>query len=102
MIERICINDKGKPYIIPQNKWLVKDNKYHITHVGTSLGTNVICVTVAEITLTKEYYLYEGFRLDRFAFTQDSLMKLIELMKNCSELNDIELPKPEIYESASI
>lgn len=102
MIECICINDKGKPYIIPQNKWLVKDNKYHITHVGTSLGTNVICVTVAEITLTKEYYPYEGFRLDRFAFTQSALLELMELMKNCSELNDIELPKPEIYESASV
>lgn len=102
MIKCICINDKGKPFIIPREKWIKKDNKYHITHIGTTLGTNVLCVTVAEITLGKEYYPYEGFRLDRFAFTQDNLLKLIELMKNCSELNNIELPKPEIYEPASV
>lgn len=102
MIKCICINDKGKPTIIPSDKWLVKGNEYHITHVGTTLGTNVLCVTVAEITLGKEYYPYEGFRLDRFAVTQTSLVKLVELMKDCSELNEVEIPKPQIYEPECI
>jgi len=104
MIECICINDKGKPYIIPHEKWIKKDNEYNITHIGTTLGTSVLCVTLAEITLGKEYYPYEGFRLDRFAFTKENIAKLMELMKSCSELNEIEIPipKPEIYESASV
>ena len=79
MIECICINDKGKPYIIPSEKWIKKGNKYHITHIGTTLGTSVLCVTVSEITLGKEYYPYEGFRLDRFAFTEKSFLELSEL-----------------------
>jgi len=102
MIKCICINDKGKPFIIPQEKWIKKDNEYHITHIGTTIGTSVLCVRLSEITLGKEYYPYEGFRLDRFAFTKENIAKLMELMKSCSELNEIEIPKPEIYEPASV
>ncbi len=91
MIECICINDIGKPTVIPIDKWVVKGNKYHITHIGSTLGTSILCVTLSEISLGEKYYPYEGFRLDRFAFNKESAIKLLELMKKCSELNDVNI-----------
>ena len=91
MVECICINDKGKPTIIPPSKWVIKNEVYHITHIGTTLGSSVMCVTVKEITLGAEFYPYEGFRLDRFAFKEKDIPSLIELMKQCAELNNIDI-----------
>lgn len=84
-----CINDKLKPVIIPFDKWIIEGEKYHIIHVGTTVGSKIPTCTLAEINLGQELYPYEGFRLDRFAFTKDQLLLLIELMKSCAELNHV-------------
>lgn len=99
MIECICINDSYKPRIIPSNKWVKLGEKYHITHIGTTIGTNIPSCTLKEISLSKENYPYQGFRLDRFAIRKDKLHELIELIKNCSELNNLEIPQPKTYET---
>ena len=102
MIECICIDDKAKPRIIPSEKWVVKLNKYHITHVGTTIGGKILTVTLSEINLGKEFYPYEGFRMSRFAFKEEDLQKLFELMQSCSELSDVDLNElinqPQILE----
>lgn len=90
-VECFCINAKAKPVIIPLTKWIIEGEKYHIIHVGTTVGSKIPTVTLAEINLGKELYPYEGFRLDRFAFTHDQLLKLIELMKSCAELNEVNI-----------
>lgn len=92
-VECICINAKNKPVIIPMTKWIIEGEKYHIIHVGTTVGSNVPTVTLSEITLGEELYPYQGFRLDRFAFTKEGLLALIELMKACSELNHVNVDK---------
>lgn len=92
MIECICIDAKGKPAIISPEDWVVCGSKYHITHIGTTLGGKVIAVTLKEINLCKKiYYPYEGFRINRFAFNEEDLQKLFELMKNCAELSEVNL-----------
>lgn len=91
MIGCICINDKHKPRQIPVNKWIESGKEYTIIHIGTTIGTKIPTVTLSEITLGKESYPYEGFRLDRFAFSVDDIQKLIAFMKDCSELKHIDI-----------
>lgn len=90
-VECFCINNKAKPVIIPMTKWIIEGEKYHIIHVGTTIGSKIPTVTLSEINLGKELYPYEGFRLDRFVFTQEGIIKLIELMKSCSELSEVNI-----------
>jgi len=87
----ICIDDKNRPKQIPQEKWVIKGNQYHIIHVGGTVGGKIPTVSLSEITLGKECYPYEGFRLDRFAFDLKDIPKLIELMKSCSELSKVDI-----------
>lgn len=92
-VECICIDNSKKPVIIPFSKWIIEGEQYHIIHVGTTVGSKIPTVTLSEISLGKELYPYEGFRLDRFAFTQEGLLNLIALMKSCSELNHVDVDK---------
>jgi len=41
--------------------------------------------TLSEIELTDDCLPYEYFLLKRFAFTEENLKKLIELIKECTE-----------------
>ena len=43
-------------------------------------------VQLAEIELTDRELPYEYFLLNRFAFTEEALKKLIELIKDCSDI----------------
>jgi hypothetical protein len=36
---------------------------------------------------------YESFRLSRFAINAENLERLIELIKDCTELNDVDVKK---------
>jgi len=59
-VECVCINDAGRPKEIPINKWVKKGNAY----------TVIFTVTV----------------LPQKAFTEENLKKLIELIKDCSDI----------------
>ena len=85
MIEAICINDKNKPKEIPQSKWLIEGNKYHITYTITCLPQRVIGVYLDEIDLTENEAPYEFFMLSRFAIKEEDLAKLLQLIKDCSD-----------------
>lgn len=99
-VECYCADAKNKPVIIPLNKWVIEGEKYHIIHVGTTIGSKIPTVTLSEIHLGKEYYPYEGFKLNRFAFTVEGLKQLIELMKSCSELNKVNID--ELIEESNL
>lgn len=96
MIKCICIDAKAKPRIIPAEKWVVEKQTCHITHIGTTMGGKVVACTLQEINLGKEYYPYEGFNIMRFSFDEKDLPALIELMRQCAELKNVDLPKPNI------
>ena len=90
-IECICIDDTNKPKEIPQNKWVVKDSKYTITHIFKHPNQNNIQgVELAEVDISK-CKPYETFRLSRFAISIDDMEKFMQLMKDCTDLNDIEI-----------
>lgn len=85
MIETICINDKNKPKEIPSNKWLKEGQTYNVIYTVTVLPQKELAFHLAEIELDESCDPYEYFLANRFAFTQENLLKLMELIKDCSE-----------------
>lgn len=72
-------------------KWLVKGQEYHITHVYNNIQQNGIKgVELFEHDIS-ECVPYNCYRLGRFAFTEDNLNKLIEMMQDCTELNNVDI-----------
>lgn len=89
----ICIDDKNRPEVIPISKWVKDGDEYHITHVyfHKIQEGGIQGVTLYEKPLGEECYPYETFRITRFAFTKEGIESLIELMKLCSELDDVDI-----------
>lgn len=85
MVECICINDDNRPKQIPVNKWVKKGQKYNIIYTVRVLPQNEIGVMLSEIELTDNELPYEYFLLHRFAFTEENLLKLIQLIKDCTD-----------------
>lgn len=85
MIPTICIDDSRKPRMIPKDKWLVKDKEYHVIYTVTVLPQKQLAFHLAEINLDEKCKPYEYFLASRFAFTQENLLLLMELIKDCSE-----------------
>ena len=85
-VECICINDSNRPKEIPQSKWIKKNTQYTVIFTVTVLPQKELGVQLAEIELTDRELPYEYFLLNRFAFTEDNLKKLIELIKDCSDI----------------
>jgi len=94
MIHCICIDDTNKPKEIPAEKWVTKDASYNIIHVSIhTLQGGIQGVTLKEITLDESCMPYQSFRLSRFAVQLKDIEKLMELMRNCSELSNIDIMK---------
>ena len=85
MVEAICINDKNKPKEIPQSKWLKEGSKYNVIYTCKCLPSNDIGCHLSQIDLDETCNPYTYFKLNRFAFTEENLKKLIELIKECTE-----------------
>ena len=99
MIDCICINDSNKPTQIPKDKWLVKGEKYHVIYTVTVLPQKELAFHLHEIELDETCHPYEYFLANRFAFTQDGLKKLIQLIKNCS---DTDFSMEELMEQCDV
>lgn len=90
-IRCFCIDDTNRPKEIPASKWVEKDKQYHITHVFKHLSQKGIQgVELAEVDIS-DCEPYNCFRLTRFAILLEDLEKLIQLMKDCTELSDIDI-----------
>lgn len=94
-----CIDDKNKPSIIPDNLWVKEGENYTIIHVwkqvretsdGEIVPTGIIGVSLAELDISS-YVPYSMYNINRFSFTQDELDKLLEMAKDCGELNDVDI-----------
>lgn len=87
----LCIDAQNKPIEIPLSKWVVKGNQYHVTHVFHQYQQpGVKGVELAEHDIS-DCVPFNCYRLDRFAFTEEGLKKLIELMDHCTELNKVDI-----------
>jgi hypothetical protein len=90
-IECVCVDAKNRPSEIPVSKWIVEQEKYNITHVYNQLQQQGIKgVELAEFDIS-ECVPFNCYRLDRFAFTPENLQKLISMIKDCTDLNDINI-----------
>lgn len=87
MIECTCIDHSKKPKEIPVNKWVKEGNKYSIIFTCTVLPQKILAFQLAEIELTDAELPYEYFSSHRFAFTEENLLKLIELIKDCEDID---------------
>lgn len=87
MVECICIDDSNRPKEIPVNKWVKKGEKYNVIYTIVCLPQKELGVLLSEIQLTDNELPYEYFLAKRFAFTEENLKKLIELIKDCSDTN---------------
>ena len=71
--------------------WIKKEETYHITHIYYHPNQGIQGCSLYEKPLGEDCAPYESFKLSRFAISADDLEKLIELIKNCTELNDIDI-----------
>ena len=85
MVECICIDDKNRPKEIPANKWLAKGNKYNVIYTVVVLPQRQLAFHLEEIDLDETCKPYEYFLANRFAFTEDNLEKLMELIEDCNQ-----------------
>lgn len=92
----ICIDDAKKPIEIPQDKWVKKDDEYHITHIFVMRNQkNIQGCELAEFDISM-YAPYNCYRLSRFAILMEDLGKLAALIKRSDEFNqlsDIDIQK---------
>ena len=90
-IRVICINDSDKPNEIPQSKWIEQGKQYHITWVYKQMQQRGLQgVELKEIDLSG-CFPYNCFSLNRFAIHEQDIPELIQLMKEATDLNEIEL-----------
>jgi len=98
-IECICINDKGRPKEIPANKWIKEKKTYHIIYTVWSIPSKTLGVHIDEIALDDCCLPYEYFKADRFAFTEENLALLLQMIKDC---NDASFSMEELLKQTEI
>ena len=92
-IRCVCINDSNKPVEIPPKKWIKKDKEYHITHIYYHYQQKKSGFELSEIFLDDSCFPYVSFDSNRFAIPQEEAEKLFQMLKDCTELTDIDIKK---------
>ena len=87
MVKCICINDKNKPSKIPQEKWIKEGEEYTVAYTLTVLPQRQLAFQLSEIELGQSCFPYEYFLAHRFAFTEDGLNQLAELIRDCEKID---------------
>lgn len=90
-VEAVCIDHKNRPDEIPLDCWPKEGKWYNIVHVYYHKMQGIQGVDLAEIKPPESAYPYETYKLTRFAVTPAGFEKLIALIKDCNDLNDIDL-----------
>jgi len=86
-----CIDDSNKPKEIPNNKWVKKDSEYELTFIAWCLPLKCQGFSLAEIELDDTCLPYEYFNAQRFAIKEEDLEAFLQLAKDCTDLNDLNL-----------
>jgi len=70
----ICINDKGRPSVIPISKWIKKDEEYNVIYfLKCNVQGGIYGYKLAEIELGPESEPYKCFAANRFAIAEKPL-----------------------------
>ena len=90
MVEVQCIDDKSKPLEIPKRKWVQQGNKYNVIFTCTAFldaehTKRTLAFSLAEIELTDAEMPYEYFSAKRFAITEENMLLLQKLIKDCED-----------------
>ena len=85
-----CIDDTFRPNEINIARWVKKGKQYHINHVFYHPQQGVQGVELVEFDIS-DCFPYVSYRLTRFGFDKENLLKLLQMIKDCSSLNDIEV-----------
>ena len=94
MIKCVCIEDSNKPLEIPNTSWVKKGKVYTVIAVYKLVQPGALMgVLLKEIDLTTVNDVYECFRISRFGFVEDDLPKLLQLMKDCEDLQEFDFNK---------
>lgn len=81
------------------NKWVKKEQPYTVIYTVTVLPQKQLAFHLAEIELDESCKPFEYFLANRFAFTEENLLKLIELIKDC---NDIDFSMDELLKQTQV
>lgn len=92
MVKCLCIDDSGKPEVVPNSKWIKKGAIYTVIYTVVVLPQEEVAFQLREIDLDESCYPYEYFLSSRFAFYNDDFDRLLELMNESAEL-EFELKK---------
>jgi len=93
MIPAICIDANNKPEEVDLSEWITKGMQYHITHIWFHPFQGVHGCSLKEVSMTEKSDPYRTFALKRFAVTEESMKALVQMMRDCSELNDFDIYK---------
>jgi hypothetical protein len=87
MIKCICINDKDRPSKVPANKWVKEGEEYSVIFTLVVLPQKTLAVQIDEIDLDESCRPYSFFLANRFAFRKEDFDRLIEFIKECTQVN---------------
>lgn len=87
MIKCICINDKNRPSRVPASKWVKEGQEYTVIFTMVVLPQKTLAVQIDEIDLDESCAPYSFFLANRFAFRKEDMQKLIDFIKQCTEVN---------------
>lgn len=89
----VCVDAKNKPLVIPESLWLKEGGEYVITHIYVMANQKGIQGCDVKGLDISAYIPFNCYRLDRFGFKKEDVPALVELLKNCSDLNNVDVEK---------
>ena len=81
MVKCVCIDDSGRPEVVPLSKWVKLGKIYTVIYTVNVLPQGEVGFQLEEIDLDESCYPYEYFLSSRFAFYNDDFEDLLFLMK---------------------
>ena len=88
MVKCICIDDTEKPRLIPQDKWVEEGKEYTVIFTTWVLPQKQLAFALEEIDLDESCLPYEYFLAERFAFHEDDMQSLHDLIEESAALAD--------------
>lgn len=90
MVEVTCLDDNNKPLEISKKKWVKKNSKYNVIFTCTAFldaahTKKTLAFSLSEIELTDDEMPFEYFSAKRFGITQENLLLLQQLIKDCED-----------------
>jgi hypothetical protein len=87
MVKCMCINDKGRPETVPSSKWIKEGELYTVIYTTKVLPQNLLAFQLEEVELDESCFPYEYFLANRFAFTEDGIMELADLIEDSEQID---------------